>query len=112
MQRLFPSCEVRVGRQEGATLLLLLVDGAQLLEEFLEGIVHLGAQRGVVLAHERAVVRLGGVHRLGEQRIAQSNSLLHYGEDLLLFRRLEADGHIAIENDLFEAVVDLFLQNS
>ena len=55
-------------------------------------------------------MRFGGVHRFGEQIVAQSHGLLHHFENLFLLRRLEADSHIAIENDLLEAVVDLLLQ--
>ena len=55
---------------------------------------------------------LGGIIGLGVECIAHSYGLLHQPEDLLLFGRLEADRHIAVENDLLEAVVDLLFQGS
>ena len=96
--------------QRKGTTLLLAVDLAQFLEELAESVVDLGAQGSVVLADERRIVRLGGIHRLGEQVVAHGNSLLHHLEDLLLFRRLETDSHIAVENNLLEAVINLFFQ--
>ena len=44
--------------------------------------------------------------------IAHGNGLLHHLENLLLFRRLETDSHIAVENNLFEAVINLLFQNA
>ena len=96
----------------GKRCLFRSVDFAQFLEQSEERCDDLLAQRCVVFAHERAVVRLGRVHRLGEELVAQSDGLLHHTEDLLLLRGLEADRHIAVENDLLEAVVDLLFQGS
>ena len=46
-----PAEGIRTTAGTRPTLLLLLVDGAQLLEELPEGIGHFGAQCGVMLAH-------------------------------------------------------------
>ena len=70
--------------QRKGTTLLLAVDLAQFLEELAESVVDLGAQGSVVLADERRIVRL--------------------------FRRLKTDSHIAVENNLLEAVINLFFQ--
>lgn len=98
--------------QRKGTTLFLFVDLAQLLEELAENIVYLGTQGSIVFADERRIVRFGRIHRLGEQVIAHGNGLLHHLEDLLLFRRLETDSHIAVENNLLEAVINLLFQNA
>ena len=59
---------------------------------------------------ERTVVRLGGIVGLREEIVADGNGLLHHFENLLFLRRLEADRHIAVENHLFQTVVDLLFQ--
>ena len=63
-----------------------------------------------MLADKRRIVRLGRIHRFGEQVVANADGLLHHLENLLLFRRLETDSHIAVENNLLKAVVNLLLQ--
>ena len=63
-----------------------------------------------MLADERTVVRLGGIVGLREEIVADGNGLLHHFENLLFLRRLEADRHIAVENHLFQTVVDLLFQ--
>ena len=50
--------------------------------------------------------------KLGEQIVANADGLLHHLENLLLFRRLKTDSHIAVENNLLKAVVNLLLQVS
>ena len=55
-------------------------------------------------------MRLGGIVRLGEKVVADSHGLLHHLENLRLFRRLETNCHIAVENHLFQTVVDLLFQ--
>ena len=88
----------------------LFVDLAQLFEQFAERSLDFAAQRCKVLAHQRRIMCIGRIVGLDEKRVAKSHALLHHFENLFLLRRLEADSHIAIENDLLEAVVDLLLQ--
>lgn len=104
-----PPCRTARIRNEQA-LLFRLVDLAELLEEFFELIDHLGTQRSIVLADKRRVMRLGGIVRLGEKVVADSHGLLHHLENLRLFRRLETNCHIAVENHLFQTIVDLLFR--
>lgn len=98
-----------VFKPDRATL-FRLVDFAQLLEKFVVSPDHLGTQSRIVLAHERGIVRLGGIVGFGEKVVANGDGLLHHFENLVLFRRLETNSHIAVENHLFQTVIDLFLQ--
>lgn len=55
-------------------------------------------------------MRLGGIVRLGEKVVADSHGLLHHLENLRLFRRLKTNCHIAVENHLFQTIVDLLFR--
>lgn len=72
----------------------------------------ISARRARSACGRATVVRLGGIHRFGEQIVANADGLLHHLENLLLFRRLKTDSHIAVENNLLKAVVNLLLQVS
>ena len=104
-----PPCRTAPNRNEPA-LLFRLVDLAKLLEEFFELTHHLDTQRSIVLADKRGVMRLGGIVRLGEKVVADSHGLLHHLENLRLLRRLKTNCHIAVENHLFQTIVDLLFQ--
>ena len=66
----------------------------------------------MVFADQRFVVRFGGIADLCDQLVAKGDGLLHQLENFLLLRRLEGNGHIAVENHLFQTIVDLLLQLS
>ena len=86
-----------VSVRERTRELLLVADLALFFEELAESVVNLGTQGSVVLADERRVARLGGIHRIGKQIVAHENGLLHHLENFLLFQRLETDSYITVK---------------